>query len=249
MARAGFDKRKEIRTSAITCLQRALLVHDLETLTGAEWSSCLQDVLFPLLKHLISLKVTVYELNSIEESRSRTTSMMCKVFLHHLQPLLLLPNINQLWMDILSYIECLTRIGSDELVEAVKESLKNMLLVMRSVKIFSQPENAQNVEFWELTWKRLEGFLPTLKDELLEQDLFLSQGRRDIQIPSPTELLQQKLESKQDSQSLPQPIPAEERRESNTSQMSPYVSILTPNQSPPVQSPVILSPMRSPALR
>lgn len=238
MARAGFDKRKDIRMSAIACLQRALLVHDLETLTGLEWSSCLQDVLFPLLKHLISYNPVPTEINSIEEARSRTTSMMCKVFLHHLQPLLLLPNINQIWMDILSYIECLTKIGSDELVEAVKESLKNMLLVMRSVKIFTENDTTEsNTQFWNLTWNRLDQFLPNLKHELIEQDLFVDhKHERQISIPSPTELLHQKLENKQEnSVTIVKPVPV---------QMPIVLPQISPEStSPPMtQSPLSTSP-------
>lgn len=38
------DARVPVRTSAITCLQRALLVHDLRTLTAVEWESCFNKV-------------------------------------------------------------------------------------------------------------------------------------------------------------------------------------------------------------
>lgn len=250
MARAGLDKRKDIRMSAITCLQRALLVHDLETLTGLEWSSCLEDVLFPLLKHLISYNPPGNELASIEESRSRTTSMMCKVFLHHLQPLLLLPNINQLWMDILSYIECLTKIGSDELIEAVKESLKNMLLVMRSVKIFTEDSSETNSQFWDITWSRLDQFLPNLKNELFEQDLFVDQSqhpRRQISIPSPTDILHQKLENKQTENTVqivkPIPITPAVMQSVSPVSVSPPMTQSPLSQSPPVQiTPISISP-------
>lgn len=34
----------QVRTSAVTCLQRSLLVHDLQTLTGPEWESCFKQV-------------------------------------------------------------------------------------------------------------------------------------------------------------------------------------------------------------
>lgn len=43
--------------TAITYLQRALLVHDLQTLTADEWESCFTDVLFPLLTKLLELEV------------------------------------------------------------------------------------------------------------------------------------------------------------------------------------------------
>lgn len=229
MTRAGFDHRKDIRASAITYLQRALLLHDLETLTGVEWASCLQDVLFPLLKHLIGQDVSQSDLNAFEEARSRTVTMICKLFLHHLQPLLLLPNINELWMDILSFIECLTRIGSDELVEAVKESLKNMLLVMRSVKIFAY-DSEKNQEFWELTWNRLDTFLPNLKGELHEQDLFMDQSRRQVHISN------FEIDRKTPPISSPRRIPS-----SSSGTQSPPV-IVSPTQSPQHLTPLSFSP-------
>lgn len=44
IARLATDQRRQVRTSAVTCLQRALLVHDLQTLTGPEWESCFKQV-------------------------------------------------------------------------------------------------------------------------------------------------------------------------------------------------------------
>lgn len=46
MARLATDRRRQVRTSAVTCLQRALLVHDLQTLSGPEWESCFKQVRF-----------------------------------------------------------------------------------------------------------------------------------------------------------------------------------------------------------
>lgn len=46
IARLATDQRRQVRTSAVTCLQRALLVHDLQTLTGPEWESCFKQVNF-----------------------------------------------------------------------------------------------------------------------------------------------------------------------------------------------------------
>lgn len=39
--------------SAITYLQSALLMHDLQTLSAQEWESCFSKVLFPLLARLL----------------------------------------------------------------------------------------------------------------------------------------------------------------------------------------------------
>lgn len=44
IARLATDQRKQVRTTAVTCLQRSLLVHDLQTLSGPEWESCFKQV-------------------------------------------------------------------------------------------------------------------------------------------------------------------------------------------------------------
>lgn len=134
IARLATDKRRQVRTSALTCLQRALLVHDLQTLTASEWAGCFKQVLFPLLAELLNEEISIHsDANMIEESRIRTSTIMSKVFLHHLTPLISLPNFDELWIEILDYLEKFLKIGSDMLYEAVSESLKNMLLVMHSV--------------------------------------------------------------------------------------------------------------------
>lgn len=69
----------------------------------------------------------------LEESRMRTATIMSKVFLHHLTPLITLASFSELWLDILDYVEKFMHVGSDMLHEAMLESLKNMLLVMHSV--------------------------------------------------------------------------------------------------------------------
>lgn len=193
ISRLATDKRRQVRTSAITCLQRSLLVHDLQTLTGPEWSSCFYNVLFPLLNELLTEAtpaVSYQDQQLIEESRMRAATIMSKVFLHHLTPLISLRNFNELWLEILDYLEQFMKIGSDMLYEAVLESLKNMLLVMHSVSIFGflfckmwtlnifrfqvrvfhNSDGYTRSELWNLTWKRIGEFLPNLKDELFRGD-------------------------------------------------------------------------------
>lgn len=41
------DARRQVRMQALTYLQRALLVHDLQTLDAAEWESCFNKVRSP----------------------------------------------------------------------------------------------------------------------------------------------------------------------------------------------------------
>ena len=172
IARISTDYRRQVRTSAITCLQRALLMHDLQTLTGPEWAGCFKQVLFPLMTFLLNetQENNGSDAGLIEESRTRISTIMSKVFLHHLTPLMTLPGFNELWLEVIQYLEKFMKLGTDMLYEAVLESLKNMLLVMYSVKAFHAPDGMTYSVLWELTWNRVGVFLPTLKTELFKDN-------------------------------------------------------------------------------
>ncbi|XP_016981293.1 Golgi-specific brefeldin A-resistance guanine nucleotide exchange factor 1 isoform X2 [Drosophila rhopaloa] len=174
IARLAMDRRREVRTHAISCLQqRALLVHDLQTLSGTEWCSCFHQVLFPLLNELLPESSASGQLDAslLEESRIRTATIMSKVFLQHLTTLIELGNaFNELWLDILDYIERFMKVGSDTLSEQMQEILKNMLLVMHSVRVFHNQDGSLQQALWELTWRRIGEFLPNLKEELFRDE-------------------------------------------------------------------------------
>ena len=51
IARLCCDARRQVRGQALTYLQRALLVHDLQTLSAVEWEACFNKV--PTYKLLI----------------------------------------------------------------------------------------------------------------------------------------------------------------------------------------------------
>lgn len=130
IARLVNDRRREVRTHAIEYLQRALLVHDLQALTGPEWQSCFRQVIFPLLFDLLAETAKEVDAALLDESRIRTATIMWKVFLHHLSPLIALPAFGELWLEILDFMERFMGVGSDMLHEAMREGLKNMLLVV-----------------------------------------------------------------------------------------------------------------------
>uniref|UniRef100_A0A1B0CTH7 Putative golgi-specific brefeldin a-resistance guanine nucleotide exchange factor 1-like isoform x2 n=1 Tax=Lutzomyia longipalpis TaxID=7200 RepID=A0A1B0CTH7_LUTLO len=171
IARLATDQRRQVRTSAITCLQRALLVHDLQTLSGPEWAGCFKQVLFPLLSDLLAEAPAPNDPSLLEESRMRTATIMSKVFLHHLTPLISLPTFAELWVEILDYLERFMKIGSDMLYEAMLESLKNMLLVMHSVRVFHTADGVTHAPLWDITWSRVSLFLPNLKEELFRNEV------------------------------------------------------------------------------
>ncbi|KAL1494184.1 hypothetical protein ABEB36_009823 [Hypothenemus hampei] len=167
IARMCCDRREEVRISAIAFLQRALLVHDLQTLNGPEWEQCFHRVLFPLLNYLLE-PISPKEPVAMAEFRNRAATVLSKVFLHHLTPLLSLPTFPTLWSSILDYMDRYMRTDkSDILYEAIPELLKNMLLVMNSTKIFDGPDGKN--QLWHVTWDRINKFLPNLKEELFKE--------------------------------------------------------------------------------
>jgi brefeldin A-resistance guanine nucleotide exchange factor 1 len=167
IARLCCDVRREIRMSAITYLQRALLVHDLQTLTGPEWEACFHRVLFPLLAHLLT-NIDPKDPVAMEETRMRAATVLSKVFLHHLTPLLSLPTFSSLWLIILDFTDKYMHADkSDLLYEAIPESLKNMLLVMDSARVFDGIDGKGPL--WVATWDRINMFLPGMKEELFRE--------------------------------------------------------------------------------
>ncbi|XP_015907017.1 Golgi-specific brefeldin A-resistance guanine nucleotide exchange factor 1 isoform X3 [Parasteatoda tepidariorum] len=172
IARLCCDSRRVIRTAALTLLHRALLVHDLQTLSPLEWESCFNKVLFPLLAKLLE-NISPNDPFGMEETRMRGITLLCKVFLQHLSPLLTLPTFMALWLTILEFMDKYMHADrSDLLAEAIPESLKNMLLVMDTAGVFEGIQDgskADKCQMWYITWDRINSFLPCLKDELFKQ--------------------------------------------------------------------------------
>ncbi|KAL0821482.1 hypothetical protein ABMA28_004950 [Loxostege sticticalis] len=159
------DRRKQVSNSAIAYLQRALLVPGLSPGgagnaggAGGAWEACFQRVLFPLLERLPRRA----------HIAARANTIMCKVFLQHLSALSPRPSFTALWLRVIDVQAALVAAGADDaLTEAALESLKNMILVMDSVRIFSNGDTYN--ELWYITWEKIGEFLPSLKDELFPQ--------------------------------------------------------------------------------
>ncbi|XP_043911932.1 Golgi-specific brefeldin A-resistance guanine nucleotide exchange factor 1 isoform X2 [Protopterus annectens] len=164
------DARRQVRMQALTYLQRALLVHDLQTLDALEWESCFNKVMFPLLTKLLE-NISPADVGGMEETRMRASTLLSKVFLQHLSPLLSLPTFAALWLTILDFMDKYMIAGSsDLLLEAIPESLKNMLLVMDTAGIFHNADSQTGYsDLWEITWERIDCFLPRLREELFKQ--------------------------------------------------------------------------------
>lgn len=157
------DVRKKVRLNAYTYLERELLNPELKSLTAQQWENCFNKVLFPLLAKLLE-QVNQTDLNDMDETRERVTSLLSKVYLQHLGSLYTLPTFTALWLTILEFME--KYMGAEMKTELVKEAipqrLKNMLQVMINA-------NCLNDELSTITWDRIHLFLPNFKNEILTE--------------------------------------------------------------------------------
>jgi len=150
----------------MTNLQRALLNHDLQTLNAAQWEACFNKVLFPLLAALLQ-PLPGTSPSSLEETRVRVATLVQKVYLRHLTPLLALPTFTALWLTVLDFMDkYLNTHRSDHLNDAIPEILKNMLLVMETTQVFHTADGFTRL--WTITWDRIDAFLPEFRNELFK---------------------------------------------------------------------------------
>uniref|UniRef100_A0A671UH38 Golgi-specific brefeldin A-resistance guanine nucleotide exchange factor 1 n=1 Tax=Sparus aurata TaxID=8175 RepID=A0A671UH38_SPAAU len=248
------DARRQVRMQALTYLQRALLVHDLQTLDATEWESCFNKVLFPLLTKLLD-NISPADVGGMEETRMRACTLLSKVFLQHLSPLLSLPTFAALWLTILDFMDKYMHAGSsDLLLEAIPESLKNMLLVMDTAGIFHNADSRTGFsDLWEITWERIVCFLPHLREELFKQTVI-----PDLAPSPPVEPVQQTHPaSRPPSPPHPASPPPVQLHSLGSDRSSPVPRSLSPmpvpltaspaqGPSPLSQSPLILQPLASP---
>uniref|UniRef100_A0A8C2E429 Golgi-specific brefeldin A-resistance guanine nucleotide exchange factor 1 n=1 Tax=Cyprinus carpio TaxID=7962 RepID=A0A8C2E429_CYPCA len=250
------------QTSQKSFLQRALLVHDLQALHAVEWEYCFNKVLFPLLTKLLD-NISPADVGGMEETRMRACTLLSKVFLQHLSPLLSLPTFAALWLTILDFMDKYMHAGSsDLLLEAIPESLKNMLLVMDTAGIFHSADSRTGYsDLWEITWERIDCFLPRLKEELFKQAVIpepvcnvpVEPVPPPVPAPSPEPAAEPNIPSRPVSpQDMPtpsangtdrsSPVPPSKPPMPTPAKMSPPESPLPPLG----QSPLILQPLASP---
>ncbi|XP_048864709.1 Golgi-specific brefeldin A-resistance guanine nucleotide exchange factor 1 isoform X1 [Brienomyrus brachyistius] len=256
------DARRQVRMQALTYLQRALLVHDLQTLDAVEWESCFNKVLFPLLTKLLD-NISPADVGGMEETRMRACTLLSKVFLQHLSPLLSLPTFAALWLTILDFMDKYMHAGSsDLLLEAIPESLKNMLLVMDTAGIFHCADSRTGYsDLWEITWERIDCFLPRLRQELFKQAVMPEPVSSVPVEPSPAPAprtaspvpavpTEPKIPSRPESPQEPPPLSANERSSPVPSTLPVPIPVkMSPSEAPPTinqSSPLILQPLASP---
>lgn len=137
---------------------------------------------------------------------------------------------------------------SDLLLEAIPESLKNMLLVMDTANIFHTSEGGES-QLWKLTWDRIDTFLPHLKKELFkpknseETPVISSQPAPSTAEPVTQTLHEQKISPELSPPQIPPEVPLEGITVvKEHSHKSPRGST---GQQPNDRKPIILPPASS----
>ncbi|KAH9637025.1 hypothetical protein HF086_007388 [Spodoptera exigua] len=215
-ARATAAPRRRHRQGAHHHVQGTTISYiTMQGMGGARWEAAFHHVLFPLLE-LLPRRADV---------TARAHTIMCKVFLQHLSALSARASFGALWVRVLDRARALLLPEPDDpLTEAALESLKNMILVMDSVRIFSNADGYNDL--WYITWDKINEFLPNLKEELFPQ---VKDNAKPTSLPSH---MQPSLPP-----SLPTLVPVQQ---TSTPTLVPIPS--APQPIPP-QSPQIQSPM------
>ncbi|KAI8958925.1 hypothetical protein F5Y11DRAFT_334599 [Daldinia sp. FL1419] len=159
---------REVRSLAFSSLQRSLLSPELTCSDHEEWTAIFGEVLFPLILRLLKPEVYSSDRDGMSETRVQVASLLCKTFLQYLVLLSKWDGMLDLWLKIIDIMDRLMNSGQgDSLEEAVPENLKNVLLFMSSSGYLVPPSKDPSQEnLWVETWKRIDRFLPDLRNEL-----------------------------------------------------------------------------------
>jgi brefeldin A-resistance guanine nucleotide exchange factor 1 len=167
LSRQSTNASREVRHSAISLLQRALLGPNIlfPDAHQAQVEEIFNRVVFPLLDELLRPHVFQRDTQGMPETRLRASALLCKAFMHfEVREGGQSSDLRILWMQILDLLDRLMNIDKgDQLVrpvrwflvrliaffctaqyEAVPESLKNVLLVMNAAGILVPPAAGEN---------------------------------------------------------------------------------------------------------
>ncbi|KAJ3048959.1 GDP/GTP exchange factor for ARF, partial [Rhizophlyctis rosea] len=86
LSQQSYHPAREVRQSALTLLQRALLSPELEASSSSPdtWTDVFDNVLFPLLDELLKPDVGKLDPLGMDETRMRATGLLCQIFLQYL---------------------------------------------------------------------------------------------------------------------------------------------------------------------
>jgi len=172
LSRHATSASPEVRYSALSTLSRALL-GPLVTVPPADVAEIFQRVLYPLLEALIAAPNDA----EMTESRLRASTLLCKAFMRFdMNDNVTSQDVIERWVQVLDYLNRLMRTDqSDQLSEAVPESLKNVILVMQSADMLvpptvndgGDPREEPSRRLWQITYDKIEQFMPGFMESVI----------------------------------------------------------------------------------
>jgi len=170
LSRQSASAAREVRHSAITQLQRIVLGPQImfDEVDHGEVEDVFNRAIFPLLDELLKPQIFQRDPQGMPETRLRASAFLCKAFMHlEVRESRAGADFRILWIQILDLLDRLMNIDrTDQLYEAVPESLKNVLLVMNAAGILVPPapgndeRDGRQHSLWSATQERMERFLP-----------------------------------------------------------------------------------------
>jgi len=163
LSRQSTSASSEVRHSALSSLSRAIL-GPLVAVSRADVVDVFQRVLYPLLEALIDAPGNI----ETTESRLRASVLLCKAFMRfEVSDNVMGEDVTECWMQVLDYLGRLIRVDqSEQLSEAVNESLKNAILVMHAAGLLFPPLGEEHgdlqneAQLWHITHDKIEQFIP-----------------------------------------------------------------------------------------
>lgn len=164
---------KEVAKYSFAHLQRLLLTLDL-TSNNPAVSTIFDDTVIPLLQSVQNAPKNKSKAG--EDLKVQASSLLCKVWLHHLQTIQADDAADEQWLRVLgALIQLMQADQSPYLAEAVTESLKNVLLVMNSTQMLESGSKS----FVESTKVLTEAKL-TIMQELFPQSIDVPKPAQDV---------------------------------------------------------------------
>lgn len=114
-----YHPSREIRQNAVTHLQRALLLPELEETTLDCSVDCFDNVLFALLDELLKNEVCKLDPHGMDETRMRACGLLCKIFLHYFDRLTKTKEVTRIWCRILDFLTKYSNCGGPILVNYI----------------------------------------------------------------------------------------------------------------------------------
>ncbi|EKM82858.1 hypothetical protein AGABI1DRAFT_118287 [Agaricus bisporus var. burnettii JB137-S8] len=178
LSRQSTSAAREVRHAAIGHLQRILLGPGLllDENDQSQVGDVFNRVVFPLLDELLNPQTYQRDPFGIPETRLRSCALLCKVFMQLQVKEQVGASFSVLWIQIVDLLDRLMNADrTDQLYEAVPESLKNVILVMSATGILVPPpadgdkddrEDSQRT-LWSATYERIERFLPGFLEDII----------------------------------------------------------------------------------